>query len=139
MKLVTKHSDYAVRAITYIAENKRRFVSSLEIANKQKIPLLFLRRILQSLIKEKIIVSKEGVKGGVRLVGDPKRITVADVIKIFQGNIQLSDCMFRKEFCCNRKTCLLRKKIKNIEDIVGFEFKKITIQSLLIDAKRRKK
>jgi DNA-binding IscR family transcriptional regulator len=58
---------------------------------------------------------------------------VADLIRLFQGNIQLTECMFRKRICSNRKTCVLRKRIKNIESIVTREFENLTIEDLLRD------
>ena len=64
MKLLTKNTDYAIRALLILAMRKDEFISSREIAEKEQIPLLFLRRILQALLKSKIIESKEGVSGG---------------------------------------------------------------------------
>jgi len=38
MKLITKNSDYALRAVVYLAKNRKAFSSSLEIAGSEKIP-----------------------------------------------------------------------------------------------------
>ena len=90
------------------------------------------------MIKEHLVESKEGGKGGFRIKEPAKRKSAADLIKMFQGKIELSDCMFRRKICGNRKDCVLRKNIKRIEDIVEKEFKSITIAGLLNDmAKRR--
>jgi Rrf2 family protein len=131
MKIINKHSDYAIRAIVYLAKNRERFVPSSEIAKKERIPLVFLRRILQGLIKNKIAVSKEGVSGGVKLIKQPERITAAEIINIFQGEIELIECMFRKHICHNRSKCLLRKKVLEIESTVVQALKKITINDLI--------
>jgi Rrf2 family cysteine metabolism transcriptional repressor len=131
MKLLTKHTDYAVRALLVLAQNKETFVSAREIANEQNIPYQFLRRILQELIKHKLVISKEGSEGGFKINQDPASIKVEEIIRIFQGNIQLSECMFRKKLCDNRSVCVLRKQIQRIEEIVSREFTKITIESLL--------
>jgi Rrf2 family protein len=137
MKLLTKNTDYVVRALIVLAMKKEVFVSAREIAKVQNIPYQFLRQILQKLIKEKFVEAKEGVGGGVHLIKDPAKISVLELIEIFQGNVELSDCMFRKKICPNRKTCVLRPEIKNIEKMVIEEFKKITISKLL--AKYRSK
>ena len=122
MKIITKNTDYVVRALIYLATKKDDFVSARTIAKEQNIPYQFLRQILQKLIQNKIIESREGAGGGVHIIKDPAKISVLDLIEIFQGNLELSDCMFKKEKCPNRKTCVLRSEIKNVEDTVSVEF-----------------
>jgi Rrf2 family protein len=133
MKLLTKETDYAVRAIMHLAKRRDGFVSSRQIATAEKIPLQFLRRILQTLIREGVIESKEGISGGVRLKSRPKDIQLVDVIKVFQGNIQLADCMFQRRICSNSGKCVLRKRIQEIEELLIGQFENITIASLLKD------
>lgn len=131
MKMITKDTDYAIRAVVYLAKVKDRFVSSSEIAKKEKIPLLYLRRILQVLIRNNLAVSKEGIGGGVRLKVKPENINIADMIGMIQGQIKISKCMFRKKMCANRKNCMLRKKIQSVEELVIQKFRNVTIQDLL--------
>ena len=131
MILITKNTDYALRALMHLAGKKGGFVSSSEIAGKEKIPLAYLRRILQTLQKSKMIVTKEGSGGGACLQKPPDRIFVYDVIRAFQGDISLTRCIFREKHCHNTKTCLLRKEVLKVEDIVSAEFKKLTLKSLI--------
>lgn len=131
MKLLTKQSDYAIRALIEMARNEGGFISTREISERQDVPYQFLRRIIGDLIAEGLVESKEGAGGGVRLAADPSGITVPDVIGIFQGDIELSDCMFRKKICANRGTCVLRREIKRVEDIVRDEFSRISIKTLV--------
>ena len=133
MKLLTKESDYAIRAVMNLARHGNGFVSSRQIAQEEQIPLQFLRRILVTLTKHGIVESKEGIAGGARLRVSPDTVRLADLIRIFQGRIQLSECMFRKRLCANRRTCVLRKRIANIERLVATEFEKITIGDLIKD------
>jgi Rrf2 family protein len=133
MKLITKETDYAIRAILNLAKHGDGFVASRGIASEEDIPLQFLRRILRTLIKGGLMASKEGVAGGVRLRVAPGKIKLADLIRLMQGDIQLAECMFRKRLCSNRKTCVLRKRIKKIENLVTREFEGMTIRDLLRD------
>ena len=90
----------------------RGFVSSSALAGADGIPLRFLRRILRDLLRAKMIEAKEGLRGGVRLARRPEKITVAEVIELFQGPVQLSRCMFRSRLCGNRGSCVLRRRIQ---------------------------
>jgi Rrf2 family protein len=132
MKLITKETDYALRALLNLAREDG-FLSSTEIAAREGIPLHFLRRILQSLIKAGVIKSKEGASGGVRLKARPEKIRLTDIIKIFQGRIQFSECVFRKKICTNHATCVIRRRIEKMENQVADELGNTTIADLLQD------
>ena len=133
MKLLTKETDYGIRAVMNLARQADGFVSSRDISRQEDIPLQFLRRILQTLIKGGVAESREGAAGGFRLKADPGNIRIADMVRLFQGDIQLAECMFRKRICSNRKTCVLRKRIGAIEKLVTREFESMTIEDLLRD------
>ncbi|MBU1044594.1 MAG: Rrf2 family transcriptional regulator [Candidatus Omnitrophica bacterium] len=139
MKLLTKNTDYAIRALIELTVHKEEYLSARSIANKQKMPFQFLRSIMQELIKYKIVSSKEGVKGGLKLIADPAKIKIVDIIRIFQGEIELSDCMFQQKICENRKTCVLRKEIKRIEKLVENEFGKLTVKGLVKKISKQEK
>jgi len=134
MRLITKETDYAIRAMMQLARQPGTFVSSAEMAATEKIPLQFLRRILQRLLKAGLITSREGVAGGVSLRERPERIQMLDIMKVFQGQVELSECMFRRQICANRGTCVLRKRIQSIEKKLTDEFAGISIADLLRDA-----
>jgi len=133
MQLLTKHTDYAIRALLTLAGHADGYLSARYIADEQKIPYQFLRGLLQELARAGFIDSREGAHGGVRLIRDPESISVREVIELFQGRVELSECMFRKQMCANRANCVLRHQIMRIERMVSTEFDKVTIASLLGD------
>ena len=130
MKVLTKNTDYAVRALLELASHDQELVSAKEISEHQKIPYEYLRKILSRLIKEGIVESREGGSGGFRLKAAPSKIRITDLIKIFQGNVQLSECLFRQNICPNRSHCILRKNILKVEKKIIKEFNAITIKKL---------
>ncbi|HWR01142.1 MAG TPA: Rrf2 family transcriptional regulator [Chlorobaculum sp.] len=133
MKVLTKHTDYAVRALISLGMKSDSWVSAKTVSEEQAIPYQFLRRILQELIRSGLVESREGAGGGVKLSKNPDSIRVKDVIEIFQGKVQVSECMFRKQLCSNRADCVLRHEIMRIEQLVNDEFSKVTIGKLIGD------
>jgi Rrf2 family protein len=131
MQLINKESDYAIRALIYLAKNKDKKSSSKEIATNKKIPLPYVRRILSVLSEKKIVTSKEGKQGGFQLLKNPKKLSLKKIIEIFQGKIQLSECLYKGHYCQNRKTCVVRKSVKKIENKMKDEFQKVTLDKLL--------
>ncbi|PKL91193.1 MAG: Rrf2 family transcriptional regulator [Candidatus Goldiibacteriota bacterium HGW-Goldbacteria-1] len=131
MKIINKDTDYAVRALMTLAGNGDSYMSAKAISKVQNIPYPFLRRLLKPLIKNKVVESKEGAEGGVRLLIHPGKIKVIDLIKIYHKGFEMSECMFRGKPCCNRQTCVLRREVMKIEKLVTGRFEKMTIKSLL--------
>ena len=134
MKVFRKEADYAVRTLLCLAmRGGADFVSATTLSKELGLPMNFLRRICSTLIKEKILETREGKGGGVRLVKSPADVTVLQLIELFDGKTELSDCTFRKKLCPNRKICVLRKRILSIEEHISREFAAITIQTLIDD------
>lgn len=131
MKLITRNTDYAVRALCCIAEQKQKVISADQLVKSLKMPRPFLRKILQTLNKEGLLNSSKGKGGGFTLTISPEKITLTDVMKIFQGPLKLNECKFRKNDCPYVSDCFLKKKIDEIEKEVIAKLKAITITSII--------
>lgn len=131
VKLISRNTDYAIRAICYMAKERDKVISASELVNALKIPRPFLRKILQGLNKEGVLISNKGKGGGFRLGRPASKILLLDIMEVFQGPFRLNECMFKKEICPNRKSCWLKKKLGLIEDMVISELRTITIESIL--------
>ena len=131
MKLITRNTDYAIRALCCIAGHQGQRVSADQLVKNLDMPRPFLRRILQALNKEGILYSFKGKGGGFVLAIPPKKINIMHLMQIFQGNIKINECTFKKNICPNVNECLLKKKIDNIEKEVIRSLEKITLYSLL--------
>jgi Rrf2 family protein len=131
VKLITRDTDYAVRALCCIAEQKQELISADQLVKSLEMPRPFLRKILQTLNKEGLLNSSKGKDGGFALAVSPVEITLTDVMKIFQGSIRLNECKFKKSDCPHINDCLLKKKIDEIEKEVIAKLKAITISSIL--------
>lgn len=131
MKLITRNTDYAIRAVSYIARAKHRIVPATEIVAKLKIPRPFLRKIMQTLARNGIVESFKGLGGGFKVVKRPADIRLIGLIEIFQGKLELNECFFKKALCPNIKKCLLRKRLDNIEELVLSELSSITMADII--------
>jgi len=131
MKLITRDTDYALRAVCFIVKNRRRVVSVPELAGELNIPRPFLRKILQVLNKKGIVRSSKGKGGGFTLGLPPEKIYLLDLLRIFQGALKLNECTLNKKRCPKISNCPLSKKLSAIEKHVLRELKPITIASLI--------
>ena len=134
MRFITRDTDYALRALVFMARALRRknkkIVTVEDIAAKEDLPRVFLRRILQKLAEKRILSSYKGKSGGFSFAMAPEKISLADMIVVYQGEIDLTNCFLQGKICPNRTRCKVRKKIKAINSKVIKEFGGITIEEL---------
>src|SRR5512136_1009775 len=85
MKL-TARSEYALLALVYLnRQDDEGFVSVETIALAQDIPAKYLEQILLALKRAKYLRSSKGQHGGYRLAKPAHKISLAEVIRLFDG------------------------------------------------------
>ena len=85
MKL-TARSEYALLALVYLARHQSQGNITIEtIAQAQGIPPKFLEQLLLALKRAHFLRSTKGQRGGYQLAKEPAQITLAEVIRLFDG------------------------------------------------------
>jgi len=131
MSLIKKNTDYAIRALCFMAGQSPCMVSAAVLAERLGISWSLTRRILQELTREGYIQSFRGKGGGFVIGVPPHEICVIELIRIFQGALQFNKCLTSGKPCSNLATCALRRKVSEIENHVVSELESLTIASLL--------
>lgn len=131
MKLLTRDTDYAIRALCCVADMKKGTATTGSLSEELDIPRPFMRKIFQQLNKKGIVKTSKGKGGGVSLVKAPEDITVLDITEIFQGPFKLNEHMFKGKTCPRLDICLLKKMLDAIDADVMAKLGGITIASLL--------
>lgn len=91
MKL-TARSEYALLALLRLAREKSDgYVTVETIARAQRIPPKFLEQLLLALKRAKYVRSQKGQGGGYRLAQPAKSISLAQVIRLFDGALAPTD------------------------------------------------
>jgi Rrf2 family protein len=94
---------YGILAVGYIARNQEKgLVMSHTIAKQYNIPLEYLFKIMQELVRANILRSKRGPRGGFSLARSPKKITMLEVLEAvegpLEGSLQISEHAPRDKF-----------------------------------------
>jgi Rrf2 family protein len=137
MKLINRDADYALKALLALAGRPREATAVSELTEKLGVPRPYLRKIMQRLAREKVVLSFKGKGGGFRLARAAGDIALADVIRTFQGRISLHDCLFKERICPDVRTCPLRKTIGRLEQRLVGELEAMSVASVLGEAKVR--
>jgi Rrf2 family protein len=131
MGLINKNTDYAIRALCYMAERTDAVVSATELSNALDISWSLIRKILQELSHKGYVKSYRGKGGGFIMEKSAHHISVLELINTFQGFIQFNKCRTKGVTCSNIAYCELRNRVSYIEQQVIAELKPLTIASLL--------
>ena len=98
----SKKGQYALRAIFELAKRKDEGPVKISIiADAQAIPPRFLEVILNQLKGSGLVASKRGFYGGYALTKAPSQITVGDVLRYLQKEMESSHCIA----CVSKKAC----------------------------------
>jgi Rrf2 family protein len=85
MKL-TSRCEYALLALVHLGRQKtERLVSVDAIARTRNIPPKFLEQIMLALKRAKYVRSSKGRRGGYQLSKSPDKITLAEIVRLFDG------------------------------------------------------
>lgn len=131
MHLLTRNTDYAVRALIYMAGKDPELVSTADLDRNLKLPRPFMRKTLQTLQKAGYLSSVKGKNGGFSLAKSPAKMQLTDLITLFQGPVSMGDCLFKKKLCDCINSCPLRHEIKAIERLALERLKSVTVGSLM--------
>lgn len=125
MLTLTRKTDYALIALTHLAQAKDQCLSAREIAARYNLPLPLLMNLLKQLAQRGLTKSVRGPRGGYALGMEPREITLHDVITAVEGPLQLVQCVDRQEAvatedddgCCELvECCPVRSPIHRIHD-----------------------
>jgi len=132
---VSKKLEYAVRALVYMAsqENVKSFLIR-DIASTNKIPKKFLELILLELKNGGLLSSKRGVSGGYSFFLPPTRITLLDVYRTIEGEMEPTECTRDIEGECEAAVepgwCGLRVVMSEMKKTLEGNLGKWTIKKL---------
>ncbi len=83
---ISRSTGYALLAVGYIAQNQdQKVILSQSISKEYDIPLEYLLKILQQLVRANILRSKRGPRGGFSLSKPTKKISMLEIIEAVDG------------------------------------------------------
>ena len=123
--------DYAVRIIRALKEGTK--VSATAVAKKEHLPQAIPYKVLNSLLKSKLIGSMRGVNGGYYLKCDLSDTTLFDICIALGEDMSITECIREGFDCINNRCgeCMLNKEFTRIQSALNRELQKTTLDKLL--------
>lgn len=115
--MLSRKTDYALRAITYLTTQNGKKLSTRHIAEKLNIPYKFLTQIFLDLVRKGILASERGSKGGVMIKKPIEEISLLDIVEAVEGPFYLHQCLADYEGnCFFEKHCPIKEALSDIEE-----------------------
>lgn len=118
MLKLSKKTEYAIIALMAMTNSKDdKLYTSKELSQKHNIPPELMGKVMQSLAKNNLIISHQGVKGGYQLTADLSAINIISVITAVEGPLQVVDCVSIDECDCNQlSSCNIKGPMEMIQN-----------------------
>ena len=127
-----KPSQYAIRALLHIAQNPGGPTLAKNIARQENLPKHFLSKVLKDLVGAGILESRLGPGGGFWMKKKPARVTLLQVVRIFEDiETQLKTCAIGWAKCSDDKPCSLHQEFKGVRENIRVYLENTTLASLL--------
>lgn len=130
MKITTK-GRYALRMLLDLgAVTDDRFTSLKVISERENISKKYLEQITPVLLQAGMLDTNRGPQGGYRLIMDPEKITVAEVLRLTEGSLSFVECE-GSEDCPRLDGCRTAPVWTGLTRVVTDYLESITLAQLL--------
>jgi len=108
MKLSTR-SRYGTRILVDLARHHDQGPVQIgEISKRQDISVKYLEQLIRPLKQANLVTSVRGPKGGHLLAKKPADISLGLVVRLFEGQSELVECISHPEKCAMSQDCRVR-------------------------------
>ncbi|MEO8278264.1 MAG: Rrf2 family transcriptional regulator [Ideonella sp.] len=89
---LAEYTDYTLRVLMYCAARPQQLVTIGELAERHSVSRNHLMKIVTDLGRQGVLATTRGRGGGLRLLMDPARIRVGDVVRASETDFRLVEC-----------------------------------------------
>ena len=131
MLRLSKKADYALMAMKHLAQKRETCsTSAREIAEQYDIPIELMAKVLQRLVRMRLLASTQGTRGGYMLGRTADSISVADVIEAIDGPFTVTACSTDKHDCEQFNKCSIRDPLWQIRERIAAALGTVTIAEI---------
>ncbi|HLD16697.1 MAG TPA: SUF system Fe-S cluster assembly regulator [Coxiellaceae bacterium] len=131
MLKISRLSDYAIVAMTPLAQLPGKRMSAKTLAEITHLKLPVVSKVLKQLAKAGLLKSELGPAGGYLLARPAHQITVAEMIAAVEGQMALTECGQGEAVCEHDHVCSLKGHWRMINQLVTNVLTQVTLQDLI--------
>lgn len=114
--MFSKTCEYAIRAMIFIAQKSKDGgkVGIKEIAKGIDSPEHFIAKILQELGRKRLLQSMKGPNGGFYLDKESLECSLADIVKVVDGDKLFTGCGLGLKQCSETHPCPIHNEFRSV-------------------------
>lgn len=123
--IFSRQCEYALRAVLYMSAQSERasqpdggFTNIIEMSERLDIPMPFLGKTLQLLVRKKILQSQKGPRGGFKLAKAPDEVGLFHIVDAIDGSAFLTSCVLGFPECSSKSPCPVHAEWGTLRDSV---------------------
>lgn len=138
MKISTR-GRYALRFMIDLAQHDTNEYTALkDISERQGISIKYLEQITSLLSKFGLLQSVRGPQGGYKLAKKPSQYTVAEILRITEGDLAPVACLSTPENTCPKKDeCSTLAMWEGLYEVIRNYLEGKTLEDLVAQAKTK--
>jgi Rrf2 family protein len=122
---------YAVRAVLQLAQlPPDQLMQSHDLAEAIDVPHNYLGKILNQLVRGRILKSHRGKRGGFQLAIPPDQLTLLDIAVLFD-RVELPRCLLGHDECSEENPCPLHERWRAASQEMENLLREATLADLL--------
>lgn len=130
--MISQTTEYALRAVVSLGYQPMKPMTTHQIAEITRVPVNYLSKVLQLLVKAQILTSQRGINGGFMLVKDPRSLSLLEIINATEPIRRIETCPLGIPGHQNA-LCSLHQRLDNTIAMIEKEYRNTTIADLLND------
>jgi Rrf2 family protein len=139
MLKLSEGGSLAIHALALLASlGKREKLSAGKISAVFNVSRNHLSKIMQQLVREKLVISDRGPGGGFCLAKPSSEIRLIEIYKIMEGKQTIKGCLLEKKFCFGEK-CVLGKLLFKINNDIYNYFSETRLRDIAITIDKKEK
>jgi len=130
---INKRVEYALIALKHMSLKKDSCLTSVkELCNEYSISFDVMSKVLQKLLSNKIVISKQGTCGGYCIVVDLKELSLLSLFEIVTSKDAQINCFSsRKSDCSLKMTCNIKGPMCELNNKLRDFYNSILVYDLL--------
>ena len=105
MLRISKLTDYGTVILATLAAAPGKLHTAAEVAERTRIALPTVSKLLKTLHREGLVASMRGSHGGYQLVRPAREISAAAILDALEGPFALTECASERSACGIETTC----------------------------------
>ena len=136
--MFSRSCEYALQSILYITLHSKngRAIGLKQISESQKVPLHFLGKVRQRLVKHKILNSVKGPNGGFTLNVSANRLRLIKVVELIDGLDIFDRCGIGLKKCSDKTPCPIHFDFKVVKEKIRQVLTEKTLSELCEDVSK---